>query len=71
MDDRNQDGDMPGNWDIYMHDLLTGEELQVSSNVSNQVYPAVYGDRIVWTDMRNEEAAIYMFELVTQDITEK
>lgn len=66
--------------DVYMYDLSTGEEFLVTENESWQGQPAIYGDRIVWTDLRNVEQAedenttsdlsmfdgdIYMFDLST------
>ena len=57
MDDRNgggrEYGQYVGNWDIYMYDLSTHKETQITTNESNQMEPAIYGDRIVWTDGRN------------------
>ncbi|HII80393.1 MAG TPA: cell surface protein, partial [Methanosarcina sp.] len=51
-----------GNWDIYMYNLSTSTETQITTNQSNQWNPAIYGDRIVWGDDRNsnESSDFYM-----------
>jgi beta propeller repeat protein len=36
-------------YEIYMHDISTGEETVISSGEDHQRYPAVWGDRIVWS----------------------
>jgi len=48
-----QYGDFVGNWDIYMYNLSTQQETQITSNKSYQIWPAIYEDRIVWQDARN------------------
>jgi len=60
-----------GNWDIYMYDLSTSKEYQITTNNSTQVDPDIYKDRIVWRDERNmgdnpyEHVQIYMYNLST------
>ena len=60
-----------GNWDIYMYDLSTSKEYQITTNNSKQVDPDIYKDRIVWRDERNmgdnpyEHVQIYMYNLST------
>lgn len=41
------------NWDIYMYDISSGKETQITTNESNQTNPDIFGDRIVWFDDRN------------------
>jgi beta propeller repeat protein len=41
-----------GNSDIYMYDISTGEERQVTVHTSAQINPAIYGNTIVWQDER-------------------
>jgi len=75
MDGRNGgslDGNQPvGNWDIYMYDLSTSKEYQITTNNSTQKYPDIYKDKIVWHDERNmgdnpyEHVQIYMYNLST------
>jgi len=50
------------NADIYMYNTSLEEEVQITANVSMQIGPAIYEDRIVWTDMRNGNADIYMYD---------
>jgi beta propeller repeat protein/parallel beta-helix repeat protein len=59
-----------GNADIYMYDLSTSKEIQITTNESWQGYPAIYGDNIVWQDYRNgnslwSKTDIYMYNLST------
>ncbi|WP_440955352.1 hypothetical protein ACSAZK_17830 [Methanosarcina sp. Mfa9] len=52
-----------GNFDLYMYDLSTSREIQVTSNEAYQGDPEIYDNRIVWTDGRNGNQDIYMFTL--------
>jgi beta propeller repeat protein len=60
-----------GNWDIYMYDLSTSKEYQITTNNSTQADPDIYKDKIVWRDERNMEdnpylhVQIYMYNLST------
>jgi len=38
------------NSDIYMHNLLTGDEIQLTSALNNQSVPAIFDDKIVFTN---------------------
>ncbi|MDO8283313.1 MAG: thrombospondin type 3 repeat-containing protein [Thermodesulfovibrionia bacterium] len=49
------------NNDIYKYDLSTGEEVQITNNVSYQGMSSIYGNRIVWVDLRNAIYDIYMY----------
>ncbi|HIH95338.1 TPA: PGF-pre-PGF domain-containing protein [Methanosarcina acetivorans] len=77
--------------DIYMYDLSTstetrittakeeqmaqGTETQITTNEGEQERPAIYGDRIVWTDWRNGNrhdflnGDIYMYDISTSTET--
>ena len=57
--------DPPGNWDIYMYDISTQKEIQITTNESHQINPAIYGDKIVWQDSRNGNQDIYLYDLST------
>ena len=59
-----------GNLDIYMYDLSTHKETQITTNNSTQRYPAIYKDRIVWEDKRNGNWDIYMYNLTTSRETQ-
>ena len=52
-----------GNFDIYMYDLSTSRETQITNNEAYQGDPEIYDNRIVWTDGRNGNQNIYMFTL--------
>ncbi|WP_440945131.1 hypothetical protein ACSAZL_13315 [Methanosarcina sp. T3] len=58
------------NWDIYLYDLSGSTETQITTNESNQSRPAIYGDRIVWTDDRNGNYDIYMYNISTSTETQ-
>ncbi len=55
-----------GNWDIYMYDLSTSKEYQITTNNSTQVDPDIYKDRIVW----GENGTIYMYNDSTSTETQ-
>ncbi len=44
-------------------------EKRITTNDSNQVYPKIYGNIIVWEDERNENHDIYMYNLSTSKET--
>ncbi|TGC10674.1 hypothetical protein [Methanolobus halotolerans] len=46
------------NADIYMYNITTAEEFNVTDNNSWQGEPAVHGDRIVWTDLRDKDQVV-------------
>jgi beta propeller repeat protein len=56
-----------GNWDIYMYNLSTSTETQITTNESLQMYPAIFGDNIVWIDSRNGNGEIYVYNLTTSN----
>ena len=45
-------------------------EYQITTNKSNQMQPAIYGDTIVWKDERNGNSDIYMYDLSTSNETQ-
>ena len=51
-----------------MYDLSTHTEVQITSNNSEQSDPAIYGDRIVWTDRRNEYTLDAVPDIISGDI---
>ncbi|WP_229395547.1 PKD domain-containing protein [Methanosarcina sp. DH1] len=60
-----------GNWDIYMYDLSTCTEYQITTNESTQKYPDIYEDKIVWEDNRSIDYKfdIFMYNLSTKKET--
>ena len=67
-----------GNWDIYMYNLSTKKETQITTNKSAQTNPVIYADKVVWLDMRNGEDTndfnyggqdVYMYNLSSKKET--
>ena len=61
-----------GNWDIYMYDLGAdgeygtgddGGEVLITNDDADQYRPAIYENKIVWQDKRNDNYDIYMYDL--------
>jgi len=54
-----------------MYDLVTSTEVQITDNEAEQWRPALYEDRIIWTDYRNgngwDNPDIYMYNLSTSE----
>ena len=44
---------------------VSGAPVQVTTDRSDQVAPAIDGDRIVWVDGRHGGADIYLYDIVT------
>jgi len=61
-----QDG-RNGNSDIYMYNIVTEEEQQITTSTANQTDPEIYGDIIVWTDDSSSNWDIYMYKISTGD----
>ncbi len=71
LDGRNGDGSEERtnhNWDVYMYDLSTKKETRLTTSGSAES-PAIYGNRIVWDEVRNENRDIYMYDLSTKKET--
>ncbi|MBI2577022.1 S8 family serine peptidase, partial [Candidatus Woesearchaeota archaeon] len=51
-----------GNPDIFLLNLSSNEERQITFDNSSQVHPSIYENKIVWVDSR-ELGEIYMFDL--------
>ena len=58
-----------GGSDIYVYDLSTGKNTQLT-NSGSAYNPAIYADRIVWHDGRNGNADIYLYNLSTSEETQ-
>jgi len=54
---------------ILIAQTMQANEIQITTDSSNQFSPAIYGDKIVWYDNRNGNDDIYMYDLKTN--TEK
>lgn len=57
--DNRAGGSPAGEWDIYLKDLVSGEEIPVSTAPGDQVNPVVRGNLIVWEDNRNGDWDLY------------
>ncbi|MFA4937117.1 MAG: S8 family serine peptidase [Patescibacteria group bacterium] len=53
------------NADIYMYDIATDTEQQITINTKAQTDPVILGNRIVWQDNRNGSWDIYVYDLAT------
>jgi beta propeller repeat protein len=56
-------------YDIYLYDLDTKTEKQITNDSYGQYDPSISGNKIVWGDYRNYNSNIYMYDLDTK--TEK
>lgn len=58
-----------GNWDIFMYDLTSQQEVRITNDPTDQFDPKVCGNRIVWLDNRNalptQHFDIYTYDLNT------
>ncbi len=61
-DARNSTGETD-NADIFLYDLGTGQEYQLTTNTAAQLAPDISGTRVVWTDVRQGDYTIYMRDL--------
>jgi len=62
------------NIDIYLFDLTTSAERQITTDPSEQYFPQIFGNRIVWIDWRNTDycwmdewnpPTLYSFDLLS------
>jgi len=44
------------NWDVFILDLETSEVRQLSTEEHAQMTPRIYGDTVIWSDARNQDA---------------
>lgn len=58
-----QDYRITGNFDIYLYDLTNDVEKRLTLDLFGQRAPAIFGNKVVWSDTRNFESDIYITEL--------
>jgi TolB protein len=51
------------NYDIFMFDLIEGEERQITLDMSAQLKADISGNFIVWEDYRNLDSEIYLYDI--------
>ncbi|MDD1669522.1 MAG: hypothetical protein LUO97_06940 [Methanomicrobiales archaeon] len=52
--------------EVYVLDLDTGAQTNVTTDNRNHFTPAISGDRVVWVDFRNGNRDIYLYDLVAR-----
>ena len=62
-DYRNDTGN--GDRNIFGYNLSTGREFQITTERHNQFQPAIWGNKVVWVDMRDGVGSIYGKDLKT------
>jgi TolB protein len=58
--------DKNGNSDIYMYDLFTESEKQITNNSKNQYNPSIWENKIIWIDNRDGNRDIYLYDLTKE-----
>lgn len=73
--------DISGNWitfssavglantNVHAMNLATGESFPVAQQIKAQYSPDINGTKVVWTDRRNDDFRIYLFDLETRTET--
>ncbi|MBF0386709.1 MAG: S8 family serine peptidase [Candidatus Omnitrophica bacterium] len=55
------------NADVYMLDLNTGEERQVTAGPQWQGAPDISGDRIVWQDGNDSNGSVFVYDIIKRE----
>lgn len=55
--------------DIFLYDLVTGQERRITTDPADQWYPWMQGNRIVWVDRRNEKYPDGNYDIYAYDLT--
>ncbi len=60
-DRRNVNSTNPNDYDIYLHNISSGLEIQITNDTAAQSNPTIFGDIVCWSDERsgNEEKLFY------------
>ena len=60
------------NTDIFLYDLFSRKEKQITFDLSSQISPAISGRYLVWEDYRSAVSGIFLYDLfekATRSIT--
>jgi len=57
--------DRYGNKDVFMYDLATETETQITNHPADQENPSIFGNYIVWADNRNGNWDVYQAQIST------
>ncbi len=60
-DNQRKDPWKSNNVDIFMYNISSKEEVQITLNNGSQRKPRIYGDYIIWTDWRNDPYGGFMY----------
>ena len=52
---------------IYHYNLATSSLNRITMVASQKEYPAIYDNKVVWSDNRNQRRDIYMYDLSTKE----
>jgi beta propeller repeat protein len=58
-----------GNFEIYLFNITSGNETQITTDPYAQMAPAIWEDRIVWMDNRDVSSQIYLYDLLSGEET--
>ncbi len=52
---------------IYLYNILSGKTTRITNDLAHPGrHTSIYGDKIVWSDSRNDKVDIYMYDLTTR-----
>jgi len=63
------------NWNIFLHDLSTGEQYQITNDPptqhfsDTQIYADIDGDKIVWQDHKNGDEGLFNTDIYLYDLS--
>ena len=53
------------NSDIYIYNITTRQETQVTTNDQSQFAPEIFGNYIIWLDYRSGKSEVWLYNLIT------
>lgn len=54
------------NKNVYVYDMISGQETRLTSNPMDQYNPRIYGNTVLWVDERNINQDIYHYDMLTR-----